>query len=85
MTVDSRNRSTDPSVTAQPTYLTEPVAMIGIGCRFPGGVDDPASFWRLLWNGVDAITEVPASRYDVDAFYDARPATPGKVMSRWPS
>jgi hypothetical protein len=39
---------------------TEPIAIIGIGCRFPGGANDPERFWRLLREGVDAITEVPA-------------------------
>ncbi|HLF29144.1 MAG TPA: type I polyketide synthase, partial [Anaerolineae bacterium] len=61
----------------------EPIAIIGIGCRFPGGVKDLESYWRLLADGVDAITEIPADRFDVDAFYDPRPATPGKVMTRW--
>ncbi|MEO8152059.1 MAG: type I polyketide synthase [Rhizobacter sp.] len=58
------------------------VAIVGIGCRFPGGVTDPASFWQLLSTGVDAITEVPASRIDLARFFDPRPATPGHMMSR---
>ncbi|MEK7327026.1 MAG: polyketide synthase, partial [Chloroflexota bacterium] len=62
---------------------TEPVAIIGIGCRFPGGVNGPESFWNALVNGLDAIAEVPASRFDINAFYDSKPATPGKVMTRW--
>ncbi len=37
----------------------EPIAIIGMGCRFPGGADNPEAFWRLLRDGVDAITEVP--------------------------
>ncbi|MGE3272808.1 MAG: beta-ketoacyl synthase N-terminal-like domain-containing protein, partial [Chloroflexota bacterium] len=44
----------------------EPIAIIGIGCRTPGGVDSPESYWQLLVNGVDAITEVPADRWDLD-------------------
>jgi acyl transferase domain-containing protein/acyl carrier protein len=59
----------------------EPVAIIGMGCRFPGA-PNPRAFWQLLCSGGDAITEVPPDRYDIDAFYDPRPATPGKVMSR---
>jgi myxalamid-type polyketide synthase MxaE and MxaD len=61
----------------------EPVAIIGIGCRFPGGVVDPASFWRLLTEGRDAITEVPADRFAIDYYFDQTPATPGRVMSRF--
>ena len=45
----------------------EPIAIIGLGCRVPGGGDNPASFWRLMRDGVDAISEVPADRWNVDA------------------
>lgn len=62
---------------------SEPIAIIGIGCRFPGGVHDAESFWQFLRDGVDAIHEIPASRFDLQTFYDLRPATPGKVMTRW--
>src|SRR4051812_17478808 len=41
----------------------EPVAIIGMGCRFPGDADSPASFWTLLRNKVDAVREIPASRW----------------------
>ncbi|MCC6456107.1 MAG: type I polyketide synthase [Caldilineaceae bacterium] len=61
----------------------EPLAVIGIGCRFPGGANDPASFWQLLQNGVDAIGEVPPERWDIDAYYDPDPEAPGKMSSRW--
>jgi myxalamid-type polyketide synthase MxaE and MxaD len=60
----------------------EPIAIVGIGCRFPGATD-PASFWRLLVEGVDAIREIPRDRFDLDALYDERPAQPGKVNTRW--
>ncbi|MBV9787322.1 MAG: type I polyketide synthase, partial [Chloroflexi bacterium] len=63
--------------------LSEPIAILGLGCRFPGGASDPAAFWQLLRDGVDAIGEVPASRWDADAFYAARAATPGKTVTRW--
>ena len=61
----------------------EPIAVIGIGCRFPGGADTPEKFWRLLCAGVDAITDIPKDRFDAEKYYDARPATPGKVITRW--
>jgi len=60
----------------------EPIAIIGIGCRFPGA-NDPPAFWHLLREGVDAIREVPADRFDQHAFYDPDPATPGKMNTRW--
>ena len=61
---------------------SEPIAIIGIGCRFPGA-NDPQAFWQLLRDGVDAITEVPAERFSLDAFYDPDPAAPGKTNTRW--
>src|SRR5689334_4705332 len=60
----------------------EPIAIIGLGCRFPGGVADPESYWQLLRHGVDAIAEVPADRWDIDAYYDPDPDAPGKMYSR---
>ena len=60
----------------------EPIAILGMGCRYPGGVDSPESYWKLLADGCDAVTEVPPSRWDVDAFYDPDPNTPGKISSR---
>ena len=62
---------------------TEPIAIVGMGCRFPGGAHDPEAFWRLLEAGGDAIVEVPHDRWDVDAWFDAEPATPGKMSTRW--
>jgi phthiocerol/phenolphthiocerol synthesis type-I polyketide synthase C len=60
----------------------EPIAIIGIGCRLPGA-RDPKSFWQLLRDGVDAISEVPPERWDLRDFYDPNPATPGKMSTRW--
>lgn len=60
----------------------EPIAIIGLSCRFPGA-DSPRAFWQLLRDGVDAITEIPAQRWDVEAFYDPDPGTPGKMNTRW--
>lgn len=60
----------------------EPIAIVGIGCRFPGA-SGPAELWTLLCDGADAITEVPSGRWNVDDFYDADPAVPGKMSTRW--
>jgi acyl transferase domain-containing protein/acyl-CoA synthetase (AMP-forming)/AMP-acid ligase II/NADPH:quinone reductase-like Zn-dependent oxidoreductase/NAD(P)-dependent dehydrogenase (short-subunit alcohol dehydrogenase family)/acyl carrier protein len=62
--------------------VDEPIAIIGIGCRFPGA-HDPQSFWQLLKDGVDAITEIPHTRWDHNLFYDPQPSVPGKTNSRW--
>ncbi|MBD2091227.1 type I polyketide synthase [Microcoleus sp. FACHB-1515] len=61
---------------------TEAIAIVGLGCRFPGGAETPADFWQLLVNGVDAVTEVPIDRWNVDAVYDADPDAPGKTYTR---
>lgn len=60
----------------------EPIAITGIGCRFPGA-NGPAAFWALLCAGIDAITEVPAERWDITRFYHPDPATPGTMTTRW--
>jgi acyl transferase domain-containing protein/NAD(P)-dependent dehydrogenase (short-subunit alcohol dehydrogenase family)/acyl carrier protein len=52
---------------------SEPIAIVGMGCRFPGGVDSPESFWRLLRNGVDAISEVPADRWSSARYTELDP------------
>ncbi|MGB5635586.1 MAG: polyketide synthase, partial [Waterburya sp.] len=62
---------------------TEPIAIVGMGCRFPGGANNPEAFWQLLQNGVDAISEVPGDRWDIDAYYDPNPDTPGKTYARY--
>jgi phthiocerol/phenolphthiocerol synthesis type-I polyketide synthase C len=60
----------------------EPIAIIGIGCRFPGAAG-PAAFWQLLSEGIDAISEVPPDRWDADEFYDPTGKTPGTATTRW--
>jgi amino acid adenylation domain-containing protein/thioester reductase-like protein len=60
----------------------EPVAVVGMACRFPGAPDVEA-FWNLLTHGIDAIEPVPPDRFDAGAVYDPAPATPGKLNTRW--
>jgi acyl transferase domain-containing protein/surfactin synthase thioesterase subunit len=64
------------------TYKQEPIAIVGMACRFPGA-KNIQEFWNLLKNGVDAVREVPKDRWDIDAFYDPDPNKPGKMSSRW--
>jgi acyl transferase domain-containing protein len=61
----------------------EPIAIIGMGCRLPGGANDPDSFWRLLIEGRDGIGEVPADRWDAASYYDPNPDSPGKASTLW--
>ena len=81
----SSSRSSTRSSTnvgQEQTAPLEPIAIVGIGCRFPGA-RDPLAFWQLLRDGVDAITEVPAERFNFNAFYDPNPQAPGKMSTRW--
>ncbi len=58
------------------------IAIIGIGCRFPGGAGGPRAFWSLLKEGFDAITEAPASRPGFNELFDPDPRKPGRVYTR---
>jgi acyl transferase domain-containing protein/acyl carrier protein len=60
---------------------SEPIAVIGIGCRFPGA-DGPDAFWSLLRHGVNAISEVPPDRWNIEEYYDPDPAADGKMYAR---
>src|SRR5262245_31832756 len=59
------------------------IAIVGIGCVLPGGIDSADALWRFLREGRDAVVEVPSERWNVDAVYDPRPGTAGKTVSRW--
>jgi phthiocerol/phenolphthiocerol synthesis type-I polyketide synthase C len=61
---------------------TEPIAVVGMGCRFPGGVNNPEQFWDLLCAGRSGIVRVPAERWDADAFYTDDHTVPGTICSR---
>ncbi|WP_431937512.1 SDR family NAD(P)-dependent oxidoreductase, partial [Micromonospora sp. RP3T] len=61
--------------------IDEPVAIVGVGCRYPGGVDDPDGFWQMLVEGVDAVGGFPTDR-GWDAGYDPDPARSGTSYVR---
>ncbi|MEL6776868.1 MAG: SDR family NAD(P)-dependent oxidoreductase [Cyanobacteria bacterium J06597_16] len=61
---------------------TEPIAIIGMGCRFPGGANSPSAFWQLLAQGRDAISQVPSDRWDAEAYYDPNADAPGKIITQ---
>ena len=60
----------------------EPIAVVGLSCRFPGGGESPEEFWQLLARGGDAVGEIPRARWDVDRYYDADPDAPGRMYTR---
>ncbi|MEF3366289.1 type I polyketide synthase [Methylocystis sp. 9N] len=60
----------------------EPIAIIGIGCRFPGGANSPDAYWNLLVSGQPAIREVPNDRWSLDRFYNENPEKPNKIYTR---
>ncbi|MDI3284217.1 type I polyketide synthase [Polyangium sp. 15x6] len=63
--------------------LAEPIAIIGMACRLPGGVSSPAELWKLLREGRHGIREVPPERWDIEAFFDEDLKKPGKMSTRW--
>ncbi len=61
----------------------EPIAVIGLGCRFPADINTPEQFWKFLQDGGDAIQEIPKERWDSDVYYDPNPDAPGKIGTLW--
>jgi phthioceranic/hydroxyphthioceranic acid synthase len=60
-----------------------PVAVIGLACRLPGGIDSPELLWEALLRGDDMITVIPLDRWDADEFYDPEPGVPGRSVCKW--
>ncbi|HYP39267.1 MAG TPA: beta-ketoacyl synthase N-terminal-like domain-containing protein, partial [Chloroflexia bacterium] len=76
----------DADPVAQPSpqspQQSESIAIVGIGCRFPGA-EDLQAFWQLLSSGGNGITEIPIDRWDANAFYDPDISKPARMVSRW--
>ncbi|MEV0538013.1 type I polyketide synthase, partial [Kitasatospora sp. NPDC050463] len=76
-------RQTRERLRAVEAASTEPVAVVGIGCRYPGGVRSPEDLWRLVESGTDAISGLPADRgWDLAGLYDADPDASGRSYVR---
>ncbi|WP_370629586.1 sulfolipid-1 biosynthesis phthioceranic/hydroxyphthioceranic acid synthase [Mycolicibacterium sp. BK634] len=75
--------STPISPAAMSSKSTIPVAVIGMACRLPGGIESPEQLWEALRNGADLVTEVPRDRWDNDEYYDPEPGVPGRTSSKW--
>ncbi|KVR51168.1 hybrid non-ribosomal peptide synthetase/type I polyketide synthase [Burkholderia ubonensis] len=76
-------RPAAPAVATREAGTPEPIAIVGMSCRFPGGAHDLDAYWQLLNDGVDAISEVPRERWDIDAYYDPDPEAPGRMYCRF--
>ncbi|HLL45762.1 MAG TPA: beta-ketoacyl synthase N-terminal-like domain-containing protein, partial [Longimicrobiaceae bacterium] len=77
---EPRSSAAAPSASEQ--HAREPIAIVGMGCRFPGGANDIESYWSLLRDGVDGTSEMPAERWDAEALYSPERGTPGKMSTR---
>ncbi|HTG75645.1 MAG TPA: polyketide synthase, partial [Steroidobacteraceae bacterium] len=80
----NRPTSKPPIDSTQPGNMSEePIALVGIACRLPGGIASPAELWQALSSGRDAITEVPRERWDAGALWNEDARMPGKTRARW--
>jgi acyl transferase domain-containing protein/NAD(P)-dependent dehydrogenase (short-subunit alcohol dehydrogenase family)/acyl carrier protein len=79
MSEPQKERMSEPS---QQQRINEPLAIVGIGCLFPGGGRDAAWYWATIKNGVDCIREVPPERWPVDEYYDADPKASDRTYAR---
>ena len=74
---------TDKIAATSPLSTVTPVAVVGMGCRLPGGIDSPATLWESLLRGDDHVTKVPLDRWDAEEYYDPEPGVPGRSVSKW--
>lgn len=66
----------------QSAPFAEPIAIVGIGCRFPGA-PGPDAYWNVVAQGTETVSEIPPMRWDIDEFYDPTGTVPGKMSVRW--
>ncbi|KIQ67246.1 polyketide synthase [Kitasatospora griseola] len=79
---DAASGAAESADTADPVG-NEPIAIVGMGCRFPGGVARPEDFWQLLAEGTDAVGDWPSNRgWDIEGLYDPDPERPGTTYTR---
>ncbi|MBF0389752.1 MAG: SDR family NAD(P)-dependent oxidoreductase [Desulfamplus sp.] len=74
-------KQTQAKLEAMESAAREPIAIIGMGCRFPGGANSPQKYWELLLQGKDAITDAPPDRWSGKVWLDLDPDAPGKMFT----
>ncbi|MHA3024760.1 sulfolipid-1 biosynthesis phthioceranic/hydroxyphthioceranic acid synthase [Mycobacterium sp. BMJ-28] len=72
-----------PSPSPDGPSTVTPIAVIGMACRLPGGIESPEQLWQALLRGDDLVTDIPADRWDADDYFDPEPGVPGRSVSRW--
>lgn len=63
-------------------FAHEPIAIVGMGCRFPGNISSPDEYWDFLKDGKEGVIDIPDNRWDVETYYDPNPDAPGKFNSK---
>lgn len=81
LTFDDAPSDSGDATQASVAARSEPIAIVGMACRFPGA-EDLDAYWKLLIEGRDAVTEAPAERWEIDDFYHPDPDAPGKMSTR---
>ncbi len=71
-----------PADTAHRSPGAEPIAIIGLGCRLPNGIENPTQYWEFLVDGGDGVREVPPERFDIDSWFDPVPGRAGRIYCR---
>ena len=77
-TTDNQEKEIDKK---EELAYTGPIAIVGLGCRFPGEVSDLGSYWEMLSQGKDSLQKVPQQRWDIDSYFDSTPGKPGKMYT----
>src|ERR1700731_151065 len=80
---DKRDALTQQFDKASRIAAAEPVALVGIGCRFPGGAVGPGGYWNFLANSGDGISEIPSDPWNADEYDDPDQFAPGRMSSKW--
>ena len=79
---ENESEVADKTEAASTALQKDGIAIVGIGCRFPGGINNVESFWKLLTEGREAVCDVPPDRWNVERFYDPEPGLVGKTVAK---